>query len=310
MTRTIFAISLLCFSLGSCQSEVAVAEAEPIKALILDGQSSIYHSDWEERTELMKNILDGSGLFAVDVVTSPAIGEDNIDFQPAFSDYDVVVVNYEGDYWSAATQTAFEEYVAGGGGFVSVHATDNAFPDWTEFNRMIGVGGWGRRAEENGYPIRPRDESDGPYLRLRDGEWIRDSETPGRAGSHGRRHEFKMEVQTPDHPITAGLPPTWLNVEDELYDQMRGPAQNVTVLVAAYSDPETRGTGEYEPILMAISYGDGRVFHTTQGHSPLAHSGVGFITTFLRGVEWAATGAVTQEVPADFPTAGASSVRQ
>ena len=143
MTRSIVAFSLLYLLLASCQSEVAVAEAEPIKALILDGQSSIYHSDWQERTELMKSILDGSGLFTVDVATSPAIGEDNVDFQPAFSDYDVVVVNYEGDYWSAATQTAFEEYISGGGGFVSIHATDNAFPDWTEFNRMIGVGGWG-----------------------------------------------------------------------------------------------------------------------------------------------------------------------
>ena len=76
MTRTIFAISLLCLSLGSCQSEVAVAESEPIKALILDGQSSIYHSDWEERTELMKSILDGSGLFTVDVATA---GTDEFD---------------------------------------------------------------------------------------------------------------------------------------------------------------------------------------------------------------------------------------
>ena len=32
-------------------------------------------------------------------------------------------------------------------------------------------------------------------------------------------------------------------------------------------------------------------------------SGVSFKTTFLRGVEWAATGKVTQAVPADFPTA-------
>jgi len=34
----------------------------------------------------------------------------------------------------------------------------------------------------------------------------------------------------------------------------------------------------------------------------LCIEGVGFITTLLRGTEWAATGAVTLPVPPDFPT--------
>jgi hypothetical protein len=38
-------------------------------------------------------------------------------------------------------------------------------------------------------------------------------------------------------------------------------------------------------------------------------SGVGFITTFQRGAEWAATGKVSQAVPADFPDESKSSFR-
>jgi hypothetical protein len=34
----------------------------------------------------------------------------------------------------------------------------------------------------------------------------------------------------------------------------------------------------------------------------MALSCVGFLTTFQRGTEWAATGRVTQPVPASFPT--------
>jgi uncharacterized protein len=37
--------------------------------------------------------------------------------------------------------------------------------------------------------------------------------------------------------------------------------------------------------------------------------GVGFIVTFQRGAEWAATGRVTQPVPKDFPTANQVRVR-
>ena len=40
------------------------------------------------------------------------------------------------------TKAAFEEYMRNGGGFVCYHAADNAFPDWSDYNLMIGIGGW------------------------------------------------------------------------------------------------------------------------------------------------------------------------
>jgi type 1 glutamine amidotransferase len=77
----------------------------------------------------------------------------------------------------------------------------------------------------------------------------------------------------------------------------------MTLLSVAWSDPANRGTNREEPILMALQYGKGRVFHTVLGHDIAAMNCVGFITTFQRGTEWAATGKVTQKVPPDFPTA-------
>jgi len=58
-----------------------------------------------------------------------------------------------------------------------------------------------------------------------------------------------------------------------------------------------------------LSYGKGRIFHTTLGHDIAALSCVGFIATFQRGTEWAATGSVTQKAPAAFPTANTVSYR-
>ena len=52
------------------------------------------------------------------------------------------------------------------------------------------------------------------------------------------------------------------------------------------------------------------MFHTTLGHAAYSCECVGFITTFLRGAEWAATGEVTIPIPDDFPTATKSSVRK
>jgi type 1 glutamine amidotransferase len=154
---------------------------------------------------------------------------------------------------------------------------------------MIAIGGWGGRNEKSG-----------PYLVWRDGQVVRDPK-PGRGGGHGPQHKFPIVVRDPDHPITKGLPPVFMHYSDELYSWLRGPAKNVEVLATAYSDKEKRGSGEHEPMLMTISYGDGRVFHTALGHAGEQCRSVAFIATFQRGTEWAATGKVTQKVPDDFP---------
>jgi type 1 glutamine amidotransferase len=100
-----------------------------------------------------------------------------------------------------------------------------------------------------------------------------------------------------------------MHAGDELYANLRGPGENMTVLATAYSDPANHGSGHEEPMLMVLRYGKGRIFHTALGHDIAAISCVGFITTFQRGTEWAATGAVTQKMPATFPTADTVSYR-
>jgi type 1 glutamine amidotransferase len=299
----------------------ALQAAGKLKALIVDGQNN--HKVWPKSTVMMKQYLEATGMFEVDVVRTkfiwsaereaaflPLAGAGEAEqvkepkpdpnYKPDFAKYAVVISNFgwKAADWPKETQQAFEKYVAGGGGFVSVHAADNSWGDWTEFNKMIALGGWGNR-----------DEKSGPFVYCNEqGKIVRDT-SPGKAGKHAPANEFVVTIRNREHPITKGLPDFWMHTKDECYSRLRGPAENLTILATACDSPELKAAGRHEPMLMTIEYHKGRVFHTTLGHDTEAFEGVGFITTFLRGTEWAATGKVTQKIPADFPGADKTSSR-
>jgi type 1 glutamine amidotransferase len=319
-----------------------IVPGEKIRVLIVDGQNN--HGVWPKTTYMMKNYLEGTGRFEVAVNrthytyqgphTDPSLdgkrdqlidlfpisGTENTEavetprhdpsFLPDFSKYDVIISNFgwQTAPWPQAAKDRFEQYVANGGGLVIIHAANNAFPDWVAYNKMIGLGGWGDRTEK-----------DGPYVYLnKEGQYVRDM-SPGPAGSHGYQSEFVITLRDKDHPITRGMPLTWMHGKDELYDRLRGPAENMHILATAYSDVEgnasffspLKGTGRHEPVMMVIHHGSGRVFHTVLGHTDYSFESVGFIESIVRGTEWAATGDVqSTKIPKDFPTSTKASYRK
>jgi type 1 glutamine amidotransferase len=296
IARLVFAM-LICLFAAVFAIRIAAAQSEDeprekLRALIIDGQNN---HDWKVTTPILREILESSGRFTVDVATSPPSGADMRKFRPKFADYDVVVSNYNGDRWPADTERDFEAYVKGGGGFVPVHAANNAFADWPAYNRICGLGGWFGRTNKSG-----------PYVYVNDAGSVVIDHSPGAAGHHGPQHEFQIRVRDEEHPIMRGLPRLWMHTKDELYDSLRGPAEDMHILATAYSDPQQDGTGRHEPMLMTLEYGNGRVFHTVLGHADYSMNCVGFITTLQRGTEWAATGDVTIAAPDDFPTADES----
>ena len=273
---------LLSITLLSCEFSYA-----KIKVLLLDGQNN---HNWKATSPVMVDALERSGDFVVTVSTSPpkkSADSKWAKWKPNFSAYDAVLSNYNGESWPEKIQKGLVQYVKGGGAFVVVHAANNAFGNWSEYNHMIGLGGWGGRNEKSG-----------PYLFFNDsGKLIRDPR-PGRGGGHGPQSEFKVQIRDEKHPITQGMPKKWLHSKDELYDSLRGPAKNVKVLATAYSEKSKK----HEPMIMTIAFGKGRVFHTPMGHADYSMKCIGFQEVLRRGTEWAVTGKVTSELSKDFPS--------
>ena len=275
--------------------------ANPIKVLILTGQNN---HNWQVSHIALKQILENSKLFSVDVIISPKEGEDMDEFKVNFRPYQLILLDYMGDNWPKTIQASFLEYVRNGGGVVAYHAANNAFPNWTEYNEMLALGGWNNR-----------NEASGPWVYWQNDTLVKD-DSPGFGGSHGKQHEYVLNKRSETHPIVKGLPSQWKHTTDELYDRMRGPGNIKDFLYTAHSDSSTGGSDREEPLIFTVEYGKGKVFHIMLGHAGESLGNnpsmqcAGFQTLILRGSEWAATGKVEQAIPNDFPTSSSVSYRK
>ncbi len=236
-----------------------------IRVLIFSGFNN---HDWRSTTPFLRKLLTDTGRFDVRVTENPE-GTTEATLAP----YDVLVLDYCGPRWGKTTEDAVVSFVRSGKGMVVVHGASYAFAGL----EVLGDGHRPTGIKEAPWP---------EYGHMVGGFW------PGVPAKqfHGQRHSFKVKIVDKQHPIFQGVDDSFI-ATDELYHSMQF-FPETKVLATAYDDPATGGTGKEEPMLTAVSYGKGRVFYTALGHEVPAMSENGFITTFVHGTEWAATGKV------------------
>ncbi len=237
-----------------------------IRVLLLSGRNN---HDWRTTTPLLGKRLTATGRFDVRIEEEPS----GLSAQ-AVAPYDVIVLDYNGPRWGKTAEDAVESFVRNGKGLVVVHGASYAFGDL----ELLGD-----RHHKTGLKEPPWKE----YFEMTGARW---SLGPPKTG-HGARHIFEVKFVDREHPIAKGMPASF-PVSDELYHNLVM-KDGIHVLATAYDDPAVRGTGKEEPILWTLRYGKGRVFHTALGHDAAAMYARGFVDTFVRGTEWAATGKVT-----------------
>jgi len=281
--------------------QFTTAKKNKPKVLILTGQNN--HT-WRRTTPLIEDILEESGKFDITLSMSPAPGAKEaewVTWQPDFSEYDVILSNYNGEMWPEPIRNNFESYISKGGRALMIHAANNPFEGWEEYEKMVGLL-W--RNKDGGTRIYL--EEDGTLVKVPAGE--------GPNASHGRVHDWTITTRDASNPIMKGLPTTWLHAHDELYHGQRGPAENMNIIASAYSTEESGGTGKHEPMVWWIPYGKGKVMTFLPGHlwptqkEDTAFRCVGFRILLNRSVEWMATDKVTIKVPSNFPTETKTSV--
>jgi uncharacterized protein len=267
-----FILAVSAAALAMAQQPSAAGQQPPkLQALIITGQNG---HDWRGTTPLLKKYLEDSGRFEVRV-TEEFRGAGPETLAP----YDVVVVNYWDRNkaelrWGSRAEAALENYVKSGKGLVVFHFSTAAFNGWTEYEKMSGAN-W-----------RPNN------------------------GHHSARHDFTVDIKDTSHPITRGMKAKFAQPNDELYANLKWQQEGTYhVLATAWDDhalyqgkarQPIPGAGINQPMLWTVQYGQGRVFTDALGHDADAMRGAGFISTYVRGTEWAATGAVTIPLAAEL----------
>ena len=87
--------------------------------------------EWEWTAPQLKQILEETGRFSVDVTDEPqrALAD-----REAVARYRAFVLDYNGPRWGEAAETAFLQRVRLGTGVAVIHAADHAFPGWVEYD--------------------------------------------------------------------------------------------------------------------------------------------------------------------------------
>jgi type 1 glutamine amidotransferase len=254
----------------------STAPGKKIRVLILTGSSDWSHP-WQGTAPFLQGALMNTGRFDV------RLEEEVVGITAAtLANYDVLVNYYYGPRWGEVTEHAVEEFIKSGHGMVGIHGVT--------YGPFFGQAGGSAKE-----PRRMEGEPWAAYSDMLGMTW------PIEDIGHAKRHVFVVQWIDQEHPVSHGLPPTFV-ANDELYHKIQL-KPNAHVLATARDLPVSeKGTGKDEPVVWTIPYGQGRVVMTVLGHDLLAMSQPGFLDLLSRATEWAATGNVDPSTPTLAPS--------
>lgn len=232
-----------------------------IPTLLLSGQNN---HDWTRSTPFVRDLLEATGKFSVDVTENPS---EVLEDAARLGGYDLIFSDYNGPEWSEPAKKNFERAIAGGTGLVILHAADNAFPGWVAYEKM-GAIMWREGA------------------------------------GHGAFHEFLVTIRNREHPITRGMEDflIWDELYHHLAPMHGVPYEILATGFSSLESGGTGkdepvmlttqyGQGRVFHLVLGHVW-PGALDPTYKGSTMITFENPGFQTALVRGCEWAATGEV------------------
>ncbi|WP_422769888.1 ThuA domain-containing protein [Plantactinospora sp. WMMC1484] len=160
----------------------------------------------------------------------------------------VVFLNTTGDVLDGGQQSAFESYVAAGGGYVGVHAAADTEYDWPWYGGLVGA-----------------------YF-----------------ASHPATQQATIRVEDRGNASTSHLPPTWSRTDEWYNYRTNPRSRVRVLASLDESSYSGGSMGGDHPITWCQNYGGGRSWYTGLGHTPETYSDPAFTRMLLGGIRIAA----------------------
>jgi type 1 glutamine amidotransferase len=160
----------------------------------------------------------------------------------------VVFLNTTGDVLNASQQTAFENYIRAGGGYVGVHSAADTEYDWPFYGELVGA-----------------------YF-----------------SSHPAIQQATVRVENRAHAATAGLSPTQVRTDEwyNFRTNPRSSARVLSTLIESSYSGGTMGADH--PHTWCKTLQGGRSFYAGGGHTQSSYTEAGFRSLILGGIRYAA----------------------
>jgi cytochrome c len=176
----------------------------------------------------------------------------------------VIWLSTTADVLNATQQTAFENYIRAGGGYVGIHAAADTEYDWPWYGGLVGA-----------------------YF-----------------ASHPANQNATVRIQDTTHPSTAGLPAVWNRLDEWYNYRTNPRSQVRVLATLDESTYSGGTMGADHPISWCKAYEGGRSWYTGMGHTQQSYSEANFRTHLLGGIRHAAQGVGSCPVGPTNPTAG------
>ncbi|MFJ4466773.1 ThuA domain-containing protein [Streptomyces sp. NPDC089424] len=222
----------------------AAPAADPAyEVLVFSRTAGFRHSSIDDGIAALRD-LGATNNFTVDATEDPgAFTGANLARYEA-----VVFLSTTGDVLDATQQTAFEQYIRGGGGYVGIHAAADTEYDWPFYEGLAGA----------------------------------------LFQSHPAIQSATVKVEDRAHDATAHLGATWQRTDEwyNYRSNPRTTAHVLASLdESSYSGGSMAGD---HPISWCKDYQGGRAFYTGGGHTDESYGEPAFRRHLLGGLRWAA----------------------
>jgi type 1 glutamine amidotransferase len=180
------------------------------------------------------------------------------------------------------------DFVAGGKGFVGIHAAGATFVQWPEYDQWPAFGEMLGGYENGGHPWKPHET-------------------------------ISLKLDDPAHPVNAAFGGNPFDISDEVF-QFQAPYSRAKVRVLLSIDTEKTDMNPRRRFLperladrdFAISwvksYGNGRVFYSALGHNPHVFWNGRVLQHFLAGIQFALGDLAADVVPSGTKAAAPDGV--